>query len=565
MLLDRLCVNHDFDNYKSFCEEYRVTPPANFNYGFDVIDELGASNAGQTALLYINPDQTERRFTFGDIKRLSSKAANALQGLGIRKGDIVLLALRRHYQYWYAIMGLHKLGAVAIPVTHQLTPKDYAYRMNASSATAIISTVEDGVPPSIMTALGYSPSMKYALAARSDRSKNVPIPDGFLDFDALVDAASDVFPRTPDSAGGEDTMLIYFTSGTTGYPKMVAHNFFYPLGHIATARFWHKNRPGGLHLTISDTGWGKAAWGKLYGQWLCETTVLVYDFDKFSSKDILEQLTKHRVTTFCAPPTMYRYIIQEPLEDYDFSALEHVTTAGEALNPEVFEKFKEKTSLEIYEGFGQTETTLMLATFPCMRVRSGSMGRPTPGYDVHILDASGALATLGETGEICINIENGRPLGVSSGYYKDAALTGKAFHDGWYHTGDTAYMDSKGYFWYVGRTDDVIKSSGYRIGPFEVESALQEHPAVLEAAVTPLPDPVRGQIIKATIVLTGHYSPSDELVKELQAHVKQSTAPYKYPRVIEFVESLPKTISGKIKRAEIRERDRLAYLEQEGQ
>jgi acetyl-CoA synthetase len=391
------------------------------------------------------------------------------------------------------------------------------------------------------------------------------VPAGFMDFDALVDAADDVFekPVGADFAGGEnDTMLIYFTSGTTGYPKMVAHSFHYPLGHIVTARYWHNIKPGALHLTISDTGWGKAAWGKMYGQWLCEAAVLVYDFDRFNAADILQKLQDYKVNTFCAPPTMYRYIIREPLESYDLSSLVYATTAGEALNPEVFEQFKAKTGLAIHEGFGQTETTMVLATFPCMDIRIGAMGLPTPGYDVQVLDAEGQIATIGETGEICIRYADGKPMGMAQGYYKDEELTNKAWRDGWYHTGDTAWQDGMGYFWYVGRTDDVIKSSGYRIGPFEVESALMEHSAVLECAVTPIPDPVRGQIVKATVVLAKDAVPSDALKKELQNHVKQSTAPYKYPRVVEFADALPKTISGKIKRAEIRERDRLKYLEE---
>lgn len=564
-LLDQFCSNRDYQQYYQFYKDFRITPPENFNYGFDVIDVMGETHADQKALLWISPDGEEYDFTFREMKRLSSKVANALKSLGIKKGDVVLIALRRHYQFWYTMMGLHKLGAIVIPVTHQLKPKDYAYRMNAANARAIIATTEDGVPPEIIGALEEAPTVEFCLAARSPRMQNTPIPEGFLDYDALVDAASDDFPRPTgaDFAGGsEDIMLIYFTSGTTGYPKMVAHSFHYPLGHIVTARYWHNCKPGGLHLTISDTGWGKAAWGKLYGQWLCETTVFAYDMDKFVAADILKKIQDYKVTTFCAPPTMYRYIIKEPLEEYDLSALVYATTAGEALNPEVFEQFKEKTGLEIHEGFGQTETTMVLATFPCMDIRIGAMGLPTPGYDVQVLDNEGNLATLGETGEICIRYQEGKPMGMALDYYKDEALTNQAWRDGWYHTGDTAWQDGMGYFWYVGRTDDVIKSSGYRIGPFEVESALMEHPAVLECAVTPIPDPVRGQVVKATVVLVNGCEGSEALKKELQAHVKTSTAPYKYPRVVEFVDALPKTISGKIRRAEIRERDRLLYLEE---
>jgi acetyl-CoA synthetase len=560
-LLDTLCTNKDFETYRDFYNEFKLTPPRNFNFGFDVIDVMGETHKNDRAMLWIGPGQEERGFTFGDMKRLSGKVANAMRLAGIKKGDIVLLALRRHYQFWYTMMGLHKLGAVVIPVTHQLTTRDYAYRMNASGAIAIIATAEDGVPSNILAALPESPGVIYAFAARSPRMQTTPVPQGFLDFDALVDEACETFARESGSPGGEDIMLMYFSSGTTGYPKMVAHNYLYPLGHITTARYWHENKPGGLHLTVSDSGWGKAAWGKMYGQWLAENTVLAYDFDKFDAADILKKLQDYRVTTFCAPPTMYRYIIRQPLNSYDLSALRHVTTAGEALNPEVYDQFLAKTGLKIYEGFGQTETTLMLATFPTMQVRAGSMGRPTPGYDVHVLDEGGNLATFGETGEICVDYSKGRPPGMASGYYRDEEMTNKAWKDCWYHTGDTAWQDSRGYFWYVGRTDDVIKSSGYRIGPFEVESALLEHPAVLEAAVTSLPDPVRGQVVKATVVLAADYEGGggEALVRELQAHVRKSTAPYKYPRVIEFVECLPKTISGKIMRAKIRERDLERY------
>lgn len=564
-LLDQLSTNKPYTTYQEFCSNYSVTPPAHFNFAFDVMDVLSEERPDQCALLWVGPDNAERRFTFADIRELSNRTANALRSLGIKKGDIVLLALRRHYQYWYTMMALHKLGAIAIPVTHQLTPKDYAYRFNASGARMVIATVEDDVPAQITAALKDSPTVEFCVAVRPPREADAPLPEGFLCFDELVKAASPVFERPVGNAEacGSDTMLLYFTSGTTGYPKMVAHDFLYPLGHVATARHWHCVQPGALHFTISDSGWGKAAWGKMYGQWICEGCVLVYDFDRFHAADILDKLQKYHVSTFCAPPTMYRYIIKEPLEQYDLSSLRHVTTAGEALNPEVFEQFKAKVGLEIHEGFGQTETTLLLATFPCMKVRTGSMGKPTPGYTVSVLDSEGNPATLGEVGEICINTQNGKPVGMFQGYYKDEKLTAQAWHDGWYHTGDTAWQDGNGYFWYVGRADDVIKSSGYRIGPFEVESALMEHPAVLECAVTPVPDATRGQIIKATIVLAKGYSPSEELKKELQTYVKTATAPYKYPRVIEFIDALPKTVSGKIKRAEIRERDRLLYQNQQ--
>ena len=558
-LLDKYCNAAEYKSHAEFYNSFRLNEPVDFNFGFDIIDELAKMHPEKRAMLWVSSENEEREFTFKDLSDLSSRAANALSSLGIHKGDIVLLALKRHYQYWHIMLGMHKLGAIPIPVTHMLTARDYSYRFNASGARMAITTLEDDVPKQLQEALKDSPSVEMLAAVRSPKTKTAPLPDGFLEFDALVEVASPVFPRPFDAACGKDVMMLYFTSGTTGYSKMVAHDFYYPFGHISTANYWHCVEPDGLHFTISDSGWAKAAWGKMYGQWMCEGAILVYDFERFCAADILSKLEKYRVTTFCAPPTMYRYIIREPLETYELSSLKHVTTAGEALNPEVFEQFKSKVGLEIYEGFGQTETTLLLATFPFMKVRTGSMGLPAPGYKVCLLNNDGTPTTLGETGEICIDTSEGKPPGMFMGYYKDEKRTAKVWHDGWYHTGDTAWQDGKGYFWYVGRMDDVIKSSGYRIGPFEVESALMEHPAVLECAVTPVPDPARGQAIKATVVLTKEYSPSEELIKELQVYVKKATAPYKYPRIIEFTEALPKTVSGKIKRAVIRERDRLAY------
>jgi len=555
-LLDHYCENRDYTSYKDFYENYKITAPKDFNFAYDVVDELGRTSPDKRAMLWVGADGTERDFTFSDMMRLSNKAANVLTDLGVKKGDTVMLVLKRHYQYWYTIMALHKIGAIVIPATHQLLKKDYVYRFNAASVKTVVCTVDDGVPEHILSALPECPTVQTVLLARAPQSKDVPAPvgSGFLDYDMLIDAASDVWEWKP--AGGADPMLLYFTSGTTGYPKMVLHDYFYPLGHVPTARYWHQVSPDGLHFTISDTGWGKAAWGKLYGQWLSEAAFFTYDFNRFHAEDILEKMVQYKVTTFCAPPTMYRYIIKQPLEQYDLSALKWACTAGEALNPEVFHQFKEKVGLEIHEGFGQTETTLALATFPFMKVEIGSMGRPAAGFDVRILNADGEIATIGEPGEICINTQNGKPRGMFMGYYKDEELTRSVWHDGWYHTGDMAWRDSKGYFWYVGRTDDVIKSSGYRIGPFEVESALMEHPSVLECAVTAVPDPDRGQAVKASIILAPGYTGSPELVKELQNHVKHATAPYKYPRVVEFVETLPKTISGKIMRKQIRENDK---------
>ncbi len=553
-LLNRFCENREYASYQDFYQNYRLIPPEGFNFGYDVVDAIAAATPGKRAMLWVGEDGAQRDFSFGDMKRLSDKAANVFLSLGIRKGDRVLLALKRHYQYWYALVALHKIGAVAIPATHQLVKKDYAYRFQAAQVSAAVCTLDDGAPAHILAALPQCPTVRHLLAARPPHGQSTPIPQGFLDFDALVDAAAERF--TPvQTAGGSDPMLMYFTSGTTGYPKMVLHDFCYPLGHIPTARYWHRVQREGLHFTISDTGWAKAAWGKIYGSWLCEAPVFTYDFHRFHAADILEKMQQYRITTFCAPPTMYRYIIKEPLEQYDLSSLAWATTAGEALNPEVAAQFYEKTGLTIHEGFGQSETTLALATFPFMDVQPGSMGRPTPGFDVCILNGDGEPATIGEPGEICINTQGGKPAGLFLGYYQDQALTQACWHDGWYHTGDMAWRDGKGYFWYVGRTDDVIKSSGYRIGPFEVESALMEHPSVLECAVTAVPDPVRGQAVKATIVLSPGYEGSPELVKTLQNHVKQATAPYKYPRIVEFVDVLPKTFSGKVMRKAIREQD----------
>ena len=536
-----------FSSYEDFSSNYRVNAPEGFNFAYDVVDRIANEEPYRRAMLWVSRDNKERSFTFGDMSRLSNKAANVFTALGVRKGDTVMLVLKRRYQFWYALMALHKIGAIGIPSTHLLTANDYDYRANAAGSVMILSVNEPEVVEHIKGAQARLHSVRaYGLIDGST-------PEGFVDFDALVEAASDDFPVPMPRPGGKDLMLLYFTSGTTGYPKMVCHDHFYPLGHIPTAWFWHCVVPDGLHFTISDTGWGKAVWGKLYGQWLSSAGIFTYDFEKFDAHDILDKMQKYHITTFCAPPTMYRYIIKEPLEKYDLSSLKHVTTAGEALNPEVYHRFKEAVGLEIHEGFGQTESTLMLATFPGMQVKTGSMGRVTPGYEVNILDADSKESAIGEPGEICICTKNGKPLGMFSGYFKDPELTATAWHDDYYHTGDVAWKDGDGYFWFVGRSDDVIKSSGYRIGPFEVESAMMEHPAVLEVAVIGVPDPDRGALVKASVVLAKGYEPSDSLKKELQDHVKRVTAPYKYPRIVEFVESLPKTISGKIRRVQLRE------------
>ncbi|MBC8530503.1 AMP-binding protein [Gehongia tenuis] len=545
----------DFASLEDLNRNYKVHIHDDFNYGFDVIDVLAEEKPDGLAMMWVGADGEERRFTFRDMSLLSNKAANFFAAKGVKKGDMVMLVLKRGYQFWYTLLGLHKLGAVAIPATHLLTAKDYVYRCNAASVKMLVVTGDNDVTEHVDEAL---PKCETVELRAVTKGKEVP---GWIDYDAELAGMSDVFPR-PEGEGktwAKDMMLMFFTSGTTGYPKMVWHDYTYPLGHLLTGCFWHRVEENGLHFTISDTGWGKALWGKIYGQWLGESAVFTYDFEKFSAPDILGKMEKYRVTTFCAPPTMYRYMIKEDLAKYDLSALRHCTTAGEALNPEVYSQWKNKTGLKIFEGFGQTETTLCCWTaFPWMQPRLGSMGLPAPGWRLTVVDPEGRECPAGVTGEICVRTDEaggGKPFGLFSGYFRDDELTKKSWHDDLYHTGDTAYKDELGFLWYVGRIDDVIKSSGYRIGPFEVESALMEHPSVLECAVTGVPDPVRGFVVKATVVLAQGYGGSEALTKELQNHVKHSTAPYKYPRIIEYVEELPKTISGKIRRVEIREND----------
>lgn len=542
-----------FTSYEDLKNNFKITAGPNFNYAFDVLDVLAEEKGDELAMLWLSNNKEERRFTFGDMSRLSSKAANFFESLGIKAGDKVLLVLKREYQFWYALLGLHKIGAVAVPASNMLLAKDYVYRCNAAGIKAAIISGNGDMTDHFDEALPDCPDVKLKLVT------NCPNKLGWIDFDKGVEEASDYFPREKNTCKASDTMLMFFSSGTTGYPKMVGHDYYYPLGHLLTGCFWHRVEEGGLHFTISDTGWGKALWGKIYGQWLGESAVFTYDFDRFHADDILALIEKYKVTTFCAPPTMYRYFIKEDLKKYDFSALHHCTTAGEALNPEVYNRWLESTGLSIYEGFGQTETTLScLTVYPWMTPKLGSMGLPAPGYDLIICDEDGREVSPGITGEICVRVgtdSDDKPYGLFRGYYNDPEQTAAAWHDGLYHTGDTAYKDEMGFLWYVGRTDDVIKSSGYRIGPFEVESVLMEHPAVLEVAVTGMPDPDRGFVVKATIVLAKGWEPSPELTLELQNHVKKTTAPYKYPRVIEYVDNLPKTISGKIRRVDIRNRD----------
>jgi acetyl-CoA synthetase len=518
-------------------------PGEDFNFAYDVVDGIAKKNSDKPAMLWLSHEKKERLFTFGELKYLSDKCANFFLSAGIRKGDRVMLVLKRHYQFWVAILALHKIGAVAIPATHLLTQKDFEYRINTALVSAIVCTGENDTARECEKALPNSPTLKIKIMANGER-------EGWLDFDSEVAKASSELQRIPTKL--DDTVLMYFTSGTTGYPKIAEHSMKYALGHFATAKFWHNVDPCGLHLTISDTGWGKAVWGKLYGQWLCEAPILTYDFDKFEATDILQLFAKYNITTFCAPPTMYRFFIKEDLTKYDLSSLKYATVAGEALNPEVYEQFYKATGIKLMEGYGQTETTLTLANLVGAEVKPGSMGKPTPQYDIDLVDADGNSVKTGEVGEIVLRTDKFIPYGMFKGYYRDPEATARAWHDGLYHTGDTAWKDEDGYFWFVGRVDDVIKSSGYRIGPFEVESVLMEIPYILECAVTGAPDPLRGQVVKATIVLTKGKEGTEELKKEIQNYVKEHTAPYKYPRIIEFVSSLPKTISGKIKRNEIR-------------
>ncbi len=522
--------------------------PPGFNFAYDVVDRLGSENPDRRALRWCNDDGEQRTYTFGEMSRLSDQAASYFLSLGIRKGDRVLLILKRHAQFWWAITGLHKIGAVAVPATNQLLKYDLVFRVAEANITAVVCTLEGDVAAEVEAAEQELGRPLVKIGVRGAR-------DGWADLDEGM-AAAPVFvrPRGAELPTVEDPMLLYFTSGTTAQPKMVVHDFSYPIAHIPTAKYWHKVDPDGLHLTVSETGWAKSVWGKLYGQWLMETCVDVYDFDRFDPVRLLEHLQDARVTTFCAAPTVYRFLITHDLAAYDLSALQHCTIAGEAMNPVVYETFREKTGLELKEGYGQTEMTLAVVTNYWQETKAGSMGTPSPGYDVVLLTEDGAEAAVGEDGEICLRLPDGaRPIGLFVGYDNDLETTRSVWHDGYYHTHDLARRDEDGYFWYVGRTDDMIKTSGYRVGPFEVESVVMAHPAVIECAITGAPDEVRGTVVKATIVLAPGVEPTDALAKDIQSFVKHRTAPYKYPRVIEFVERMPTTISGKIRRVVIRQ------------
>ena len=537
-----------YKNYITTEENEKGTPTKiefknteKFNFAFDLVDALAEREPEKRAMLHISKDGTERNITFTDVKRESARCANYFKSLGIKKGDRVMLILKRHYEFWYAMIGLNKLGAVAIPATNQLLVHDLEYRFQAAGVNTVICTSDGDVASYVDEAAKTCPELLNKILVGGTR-------DGWRCFNDEYPLYSSHFERCEDSPCGDDLLLMFFTSGTTGYPKIAAHNHKYPLGHFHTAKYWHNVDPDGLHFTISDTGWAKSMWGKLYGQWLCEAATFVYDFDRFDAKEILPMFAKHKITTFCAPPTMLRMLIKEDISQYDFSSVQHMSTAGEALNPEVYRQFEKATGLQIIEGFGQTESTMIIGNMVGAPHKIGSMGKPAPIYNVELVNDRGEQVAIGETGEIVINVKDGMPCGLFTGYYRDEEKTREVLHDGYYHTGDTAWCDEDGFYWYVGRVDDVIKSSGYRIGPFEIESVIMELPYVLECGVSAAPDEVRGQIVKASIVLTKGTEPTEELKKEIQNYVKEHTAPYKYPRLVVFRDELPKTVSGKIQR-----------------
>jgi acetyl-CoA synthetase len=558
-MLERYLPRTQFSSYEDFRDNFDIKVPESFNFGFDVVDEWAKKEPERVALVWCDDEGREESYTYARLKEQSDRAASFFKSAGIRKGDPVMLILRRRHEFWTAILGLHKLGAVAIPATHLLTVKDIVYRDNAADIRMIVAIADPEIMARVDEAQAKSPSLAVKAFVPAGSGASAPPPSAeWIDFPAAVAAASPAFsrPAGAEATANSDRFLLYFTSGTTGMPKMVAHDFAYPLAHLITAAFWQRCQPGGLHLTVADTGWAKAAWGKLYGQMLCGTAVFVYDYgSKFKPRDLLDVIAKYRLTSFCAPPTIYRYLIKEDIPLWDLASLRHCTVAGEPLNPEVYEKWLEATGLELKEGYGQTELVVAVATYDGVKPKPGSMGKPSPGYEVDLVDESGRSCEVGEEGQIVLRTGKRKPWGIFQGYYRDEELTAKAWHDGLYYTGDMAWRDEDGYYWFVGRADDLIKSSGYRIGPFEVESALLEHPAVLECAVTGVPDPDRGAVVKATVVLAKGWQAGEALVAELQDHVKKVTAPYKYPRIIEFVPELPKTISGKIRRVEIRSKD----------
>jgi acetyl-CoA synthetase len=564
-MLNRFLPRESFSSYDDFIENYRVEAPDTFNFAVDVVDAWAKAEPDKSALVWCNDAGDERRFSFGDISLESARAALAFKKMGIEKGDAVLLLLKRRWQFWVYAPALMRLGAVYIPATVQLTKKDLIYRCEAATVRAVVTITEKDIAGALAEALPECKDVRVAGFVRSEPKAAAAEgafspPAGWVDLNAAIASVTDeearAFRDRPPEASGEDPMLLYFTSGTTGMPKMVLHDFFHPLGHIVTAHYWQQLKPTDLHISVADTGWAKTGWGKIYGQWIVGAANFVYDMDRFNADNLMRKLAHYKVTTFCAPPTIYRFMIQEDLSKFDLSSLRLALTAGEPLQAEVFKRFKDATGLSILEGFGQTEGSVLCASFPWDPPKPGSMGKPAPLYDLDIIDETGKPCPIGKEGRVVVTrLDERHPTGLFRRYYRDEAATGRVWHDGIYETGDIAWRDEDGYYWFVGRSDDVIKCSGYRIGPFEVESALQSHKAVLECAVTSAPDPIRGQVVKATVVLARGFEASDELVKELQEHVKAVTAPYKYPRIVEFVKELPKTISGKIRRVEIRQKD----------
>ncbi len=511
----------------------------NFNFAFDIIDEIATREPNRLAMVYVSKEKKDKKFTFSDISKESNRCANYFKSIGIKRGDKVMLVLKRHYQYWFAIMGLNKLGAIAIPATNQLLEHDFLYRFESAGVSAILCTADGDTANQADIACGKFNKPLTKIIVNGER-------EGWRSFDEEYKAYSTRFERGENAPGGDELMLMFFTSGTSGYPKIAAHNYKYPLGHFHTAKYWHAVDPDGIHFTISDTGWAKSMWGKLYGQWLCEGAIFVYDFDRFDAHDILPMFKEYKITSFCAPPTMLRMMIKEDLSKYDLSSVKHMTTAGEALNPEVYKQFERLTGLQIHEGFGQSESTMMIGNMIGAPHKVGSMGKPAPIYDIDLITEDGKSCGVGEVGEIVVNVASGAPNGLFVEYYNSPEKTKEVWHDGYYHTGDTAWRDEDGFYWYVGRVDDVIKSSGYRIGPFEIESVIMELPYVLECGVSAVPDEVRGQVVKASIVLVKGTEPTETLKKDIQEYVKKNTAPYKYPRIVVFCDSLPKTTSGKI-------------------
>ncbi len=524
-------------------ENLRIVCPDDFNFGYDIVDDIAVNDPTRRALVWQHENGEERTFTFADIKRLSNKTANYLTSKGIKKGDFVMLILKHSYQFWYISVALHKMGAVVVPATYMLKPHDIEYRVKAADIKAVMVTHETDIADQVDAASTPGLDLKFMVGGSRE---------GWLDFDAEMEEASEEWERVPTRK--EDYFLMYFTSGTSGNPKMAMHDYTYPLGHILLAKYWHQVDPEGLHWSVADTGWAKNAWGKLYGQWIMEAAVFVYEYDKFEPSDILDMIEKHKITTFCCPPTMFRLYLQAGIEGHDLSTLKNCCIAGEALNPDTYETWYKATGLRLMEAFGQSESTVIVGTIKGMTPKPGSMGRPSPQFRVELLDGEGKRVPLGAEGEICVSIDPRIP-GIFKEYYRDPEKTAATLYDGWHHTGDMAWKDADGYYWYSGRNDDIIKSSGYRISPFEIESVLLEHPGVLECAVTGVPDPIRGQLVKATVVLRPGFEPSDALKKELQRYTKQNTAPYKYPRAVEFVKELPKSMSGKIKRVDIRKKD----------